>query len=121
VRHQGLDQAGEVHVEEDDAVVGVVGDVGNLLGEQARIDGVADRGHARDGEIDLEMAMGVPGQRADAVLGLDTERLQHPHQLARAAVGILVGIAVGAPDRQAGNDLGVAVVFCRVHQQCGNH
>jgi hypothetical protein len=72
-------------------------------------------------KVDLEMAMGVPGQRADAVLGLDAERLQHTRQLARAAVRIAIGIAVGAPDRQAGNDLGIAVVLRGVLQQRGNH
>jgi hypothetical protein len=53
----------------------VVGDVGDLLRKQARIDGVADGGDAGDGVIDLEVAMAIPGQGADAVLGLDAQRI----------------------------------------------
>ncbi len=50
---------------------GVIDDVGDVVGVQAGIDGVADRLHARRGVIHLQMPVAVPGQRADAVLGAD--------------------------------------------------
>ena len=68
-----LDQRQEGQVEEQRGVLGVVGDVGDLLGEQARVDGVADRADAGDGVVELEMAVAVPGQRRHPVAGLDAE------------------------------------------------
>ena len=121
LRRQSLDQRGEIDVEEDVAVIGVVGDVGDLFREQARIDGVADGGHARYGVVDLEMAVGIPRQGADAVAGADAERQQHARQLPRAATGIGVGVAMGAADRQAGDDFSVAVILARMLQEAGNH
>jgi hypothetical protein len=100
----------------------VVGDVGDLLGEQARVDGVADRGHARDGVVELEMPVGVPGQGADPVFGLDAKRQQRTRQLRRErAMRIGIGVAVRAADRQAGYDFRIAVVLAGVLQQAGNH
>ena len=40
-----------------------------------------------DGVVDLEMPVAVPGERADAVLRLHAEPLQHAHQPPRAAFG----------------------------------
>jgi hypothetical protein len=65
---QPLDQRGEGRVDEQDPVLGVADDVHDLLVEQPRIHGVDDRTHARDREIELVVAVGVPGERADAVL-----------------------------------------------------
>jgi len=117
MRDQGFDQRSKVHVEEDETVVGVVYDIGDLFGEQARVDGVTDRGHARDGVVDLEMPMGIPRQRTNAVLDLDAEGQQHAHQLARAEVGVAVGVAVCAADRQAGDYFSIAVVLPGVLQE----
>ena len=41
-RCHGLDQRQEGEVEEENAVLGVVGDVGELVGMQARVEGVQD-------------------------------------------------------------------------------
>ena len=55
------------------AILGVVDDVGDLVGEQARIDGVTDRADAGDAVVQLEMAVVVPGERRDALALADAE------------------------------------------------
>ena len=52
----------------------VVDDVGDLLGEQADVQRVQHRADAGHGEIQLEVALVVPGERADAVARLDAQR-----------------------------------------------
>ena len=41
-------------------ILGVVDDVGELLGEEADVERVEHRAHARDGEVGLEVLLGVP-------------------------------------------------------------
>ncbi len=60
----------------------MVDDIDELFGEQAHVEGVQDRPHAGDGHVELEVALVVPGERADAVAGLDPE----PPEDAREAV-----------------------------------
>ena len=67
-------------------VFGVVDDVGDLLGEQARVERVVDRADAHDAVPGLQVAPGVPGQRRDAVAELDAvpvEALRHLRARAR--------------------------------------
>ena len=96
---------------------GVIDDVGDLLREQARIDGVTDGAAARDGVVDLEVAEAVPGERADAVGRSHPERAQRVGELARAPVCVPVGVAVDAALDQARDDLGVAVIALGVTDQ----
>ncbi len=81
MRREALDQRHEGQVEEDVLIIGVVDDVGDLVGEQARIDGVAHRARARHAIVDLQVPVAVPGQRADALAGLHAERGQRIRQL----------------------------------------
>ena len=67
-RHEG--DVGHHH-----AVFGVVDDPGDLLREQPRIDGMADRADAHDAVPAFEMAPGVPGDGGDAVAELDAVAL----------------------------------------------
>ena len=76
-RHEG--EIGEHH-----AVVGVIDDPGDLVGEQARIDGVVDRADAEDAVPGFQMPPGVPGERRDPVAELDAVLLQPLRDLQRA-------------------------------------
>ncbi len=68
-RHQWPEQSEERAVDEDDLVLGVVDDVGELLGEQADVQRVQDPSGAGCGEVQLEVARGVPTERRDAAVG----------------------------------------------------
>ena len=63
---QRREQAEQRAVDEDHLVVGVVDDVGELLGEQPDVERVQHAPRARGGEVQLEVAGGVPGERGDA-------------------------------------------------------
>ena len=70
VRHsaaQWRDQRGETDIDEQDLVLRVVDDVGDVVRVQPRIDGVADRLHPGRGIVHLQMTVAVPGQGADPV------------------------------------------------------
>ena len=75
----------------------MVDDVGDLLVEQPRVDGVADRAHAGDGVVELEVAIAVPGQRADPVAWRDAQPLEHPGEPAGTPLRLAVGVAVPRP------------------------
>ena len=66
-------QRNERGVDDDAAVLGVVDDVGQLLGREPDVQRVQHRSHAGDGEIRLEVALVVPAEGADAVTRLDAE------------------------------------------------
>ena len=66
-RRQLLDQRQEGQVHEERPVLGVVDDPRDLLGKQARIDGVVDGARAVDAVPDLEVTRGVPGKCGDPV------------------------------------------------------
>ena len=72
----GRDDGQEAGIDENQAVFGVADDIGDVVVRQARIDGVADRAHAGNGVIKLEMAVAVHGQRGDAVAGFHAEIAQ---------------------------------------------
>ena len=62
-----LDERRKGEVEEYVLIVGVTGNVDELLREQARVNGVHHRTHSGDAVVKLEVAIGVPGERADAL------------------------------------------------------
>ena len=63
----------------------MVDDVGELLLEQADVERVQHRADAGHGEVQLEMALVVPGERRHAVALLDAE----PRERAGEAVDAL--------------------------------
>ena len=71
-------------VDEYDPVGGVGDRAGDLLREEPDIDGVQHRAHARDGEVQLEVAVRVPAEARDAVARPDAEPVQGVRQLRRA-------------------------------------
>ena len=71
-------------VDDDDLVLGVVGDVHQLLGEEPDVERVQHGLHRRDGEVALEVLLVVPLERRDPVTVRDTESGQGVRQLTRA-------------------------------------
>ena len=71
-------------VDEDDLVLGVVHDVGDLLGEQADVEGVHHPSAAGHAEVELEVPGGVPPERAHPPVGTHTEVVEHPAEASSA-------------------------------------
>ena len=115
-----LDQRQEGYVEEQNLVAGVVDDVGDLLGEEPRIDRVDDRAAARDGVIKLVVAVGVPGERAHAVLMADAKPDQRVGEPARPGRGLRIGVAPNPAFGQPADDLVLAVYGLRMPQDRGD-
>ena len=67
LRRQLLQQRQEHGVGEQVAILGVVHDVGDLIREQAGIDGVTDGADPGDAVVQLEVPVVVPGERGDAL------------------------------------------------------
>ena len=99
---EGLEQRA---VDEERAVGGVVDDVGQLVGVQARVERVHHRAAQRHGEVELQVAVLVPAERRDAVAGLDAERCEGVRELARAAREVGVAVAVDAAVGEAADEL----------------
>ena len=91
-----LQDRDEGDVGHHDAVLRMVDDPGDLLGEKAGIDGMANGADPHDAVPDFEMAPGVPGDRCDTVAELDPVTLEHLRDLQRALVNLTIG---GAMDR----------------------
>ena len=73
---------------EHDSVLGLADDVLELVAEQADVERVHDGTSRGDAKDQLDVPVGVAGERRDAVAGLDAERGQRGPQ-ARRAVGHL--------------------------------
>ena len=112
-----LDQGHEGEVEHQHPVLAVVDDIDDLRREQARVDGVADRPRAGGRVVDLEMAPGVPGERADPVGGSDAEALKRVGEPPGAAFEIGIAVAVDRPLDAARDHLGGRVVGRGVPEQ----
>jgi hypothetical protein len=106
-RHAGLqlgDLAREGVVEEQEAVLGVIGHPDDLVVVQARVDGVQHRANAGDREIELEVAVRGPRQGRDPVAGLHAHGDQG------------VGHPPGAPER-----VGIAIAMDRALDHAIHH
>ena len=107
---QPLDQRDEGEVDEQDTVLGMVDDVGDLPVEEPRVDGVDHGTHAGDGEVELVVAVAVPGQGADAIARGYAQALEHAGQPAGAPLGITVGVAMARAFDRVADDLRLAVM-----------
>ena len=81
----------EGDIEEDALRAAVVDDIVDLLGEKTRVHRVQNGPDARDGEIQLQMAVRVPGQGRDPVAGLHAKRLKRPRQTTHPRAQLAVG------------------------------
>ena len=100
----------QVDIDKDRLVLGMVGDVGDVVGRQPRVDRMEHRAQTGNAEIELEMAMGVPGERAHPVAELDAQLLQRFGELPGAPGGVLVAVAVDRPFDGPRHDLNVGIV-----------
>ena len=110
-RHRGVD--------DDDLVLAVVNDVGQLLGEEPDVQRVEHRPHRGDGQIGLQVLLVVPGERPHPV------RVAHPQAPQRG--GQAFGPARhlgegGAPVTGGldGDDLAVAVDLLAVAEDAAD-
>ena len=75
-RPEGFEHLEQRLVDDDHLVLGIVDDVGELVGEQPGVQGVDDRAHRGDREIQLQVLALVPQQRGHRVSLADAERGQ---------------------------------------------
>ena len=104
-----LDQRSERDIEEQELILGVVDDVRDLLGIEARIDRVQHRSAARHAVVELHVAVAVPRERGNALAGLHRERRERVGHLLRTAMDVAVGAPMERPLDRAGDDLGAGV------------
>ena len=99
----------------------MIDDVSDLIGKQPRIDGVDHRAHAGHRVVELEVAIAVPRQRADAIARLHAKTRQSAGEAACTDVGGAIRVAMDRALDGARHDLGVAVVAIRVAEQRRDH
>ena len=64
-------------VDEDDLVLGVVDDVDELLRGQPEVEGMQHPAGAGRGEVEFQVAGGVPREGGDPALGADAQCVEH--------------------------------------------
>ena len=82
-------------LDDEEAIPGVVDDVGELVGMLAQAEGVQDGSCGGDAEVGFQVLVTVPEQRADAVAFADTGALECGGEASRALVEIGDRVAVG--------------------------
>ena len=103
---------GEEHVvHQQEPILGVVHDVGEVLAREAGVERVQDAPGQRDGEVGLQVAGVVPAQRGDAVTGLQAQAHQRVGQLLHPLVELPVGRALDRLVGPSGDDLDVGEVL----------
>ena len=102
-RHEG-------EVRHHDAVLGVIDDPDDLLGEQPRVDGVIDAAASHTAVPGFKMPPGVPRQRRDAVAGLDARAFELLGDAQGAVAHLRIIGGVYRPFDRAGNHLPFGVV-----------
>ena len=107
---QGLHDRQKAHVKKQYLVFGVIGDPGDLVRVQARIQGVQHAPAATHAEIQFQMAVAVPGQRGNPVAEGQVQCLQRIGDLARADCDLPVVAAVNIAFDPARNDLALRMV-----------
>jgi len=88
----------------------MVDDVGDLLGIETRVDGMANNAASRESVIQFKVAVIVPGQRTDAVTGFDPQTLQSIGQFSRARECIAERVALIRIIQSDRNDFAIRVV-----------
>ncbi len=87
-----LEDGPEARIDDQDLVLGVVDDVGDVLGRQPEIDGVEHGAHQRRREVHLQVAVRVPRQCAHPVARPDPKGGQRSRQTRRAVAEVGVGV-----------------------------
>ena len=119
----GIDDRRKRHVEKHVLGLGVVQHPGDLIGREARIDGVDDRADAGNGIVKLQMPVRIPGDRGDTVARLHFQRPgQHVGKAFGPRMAVLPAIAVDLPRiGQAADDFAAPVIVGRMLENARNH
>jgi hypothetical protein len=110
VRPHGLHDRQERHVEAQHLVFGMVGDPGNLVGREPRVDRVDHAATAGDAEVQLEVAIAVPRERGHPVAEAQLQRIERSGHLPGPARRVGVAVAVDVALDAARHDRRVPVV-----------
>ena len=89
-----LQQRHEIRVHQQDAVLGVIDDVGQVRRRQTQVQGVQHRPDAGHREIRFQVAVMVPGERGDPIALPHAEGVERTGELP----GALSVLAVGVPN-----------------------
>ena len=108
---EAVQKRDESGLNEEDAVAGMVDDIGKLLDIEARVYGVAYRADPRHRIVDLEMPPRVPCQRADRVAEADAELCKRIGEPLGLGLGVGIAVAMEAALDIVGHDLRPAVIF----------
>ena len=108
----------ESEIEAYDLVLRMIDNVLDLLGKQARIDGVENGSHARHREIHLEVAIRIPRERAYPGRWPDPQRRERIRQLPRSFMRVMVSVTMELSRGGSRDDLRVAVVGVSMANQC---
>jgi hypothetical protein len=103
-------------IHEDKDVLRVLQDIGDLVGEEARVHRVQHRAHARDGVVELQVLARVPAEGRDPVAGPHAEPDQRLGEFPSAFRDLGPGGARDGALGIDGDDLRAAVVLRRVAQ-----
>ena len=110
-------------VDDDHLVLGVIDHVGELLGEQAEVQGVQDRPHSGDGQVRLQVGLVVPQEGAHPIAVAHPDGLERLGQslgslghLGERGLGELAGRAGDGDHLAVAVDL-LAVAENATHQQ----
>jgi len=112
-----LYQRQEAQIEAQHVVFGMVDDPGHLVGMQPWVERVQHPARAADAVIQLQVAVAVPGDGADAAGGRDTGRVQRVGDLPRAAGDFGPAGPVDVALHPSRDDLAVSVMPLGKHDQ----
>ena len=118
VREDLLERGDQGGVHADHPVFRVVGDPGDLVGMQPDVQGVENRAHTGDGEVQLEVTRRVEGERTDPIPGSHAQLLQGIRQPSGPVPEFFVGFVLD-PVRGLGGDPRLGIVGDRSFQQAG--
>ena len=113
----GLGEWDEGQVQEEDPVPRVVHDVHELGRVEAGIERVTDCAHTRNGEVDLEVAVGIPRQGGEAIADVDPACREYSGELLRALPDVAPGGPVDRTFHRTRHDLLIRVDSSRMLDQ----
>ena len=106
----GFNQGDKSQIHKDVFVLRMVYNVGNLLGEQAGIYGVANGAHSGNPVINFHVTVSVPGEGGDTITLFDVQLGECLRQLARANGAILLSIPMNRPFNGSRNNFLIAMI-----------
>ena len=116
-----LQQRHEHRIDKNVPVFGVVDDEGDLLGEQPRIDRMADITGAADAIINLQVPIVVPGERGHPVAPFQAEAVERGRKLFCPPDGIADRITVSGVVHRNRHDFAIGMKTRGVLGNRGNH